>query len=53
MDSALTVALIELILKYGPEIAIKLIKGLQVDNPTVEQIEALKVKDPEEYFNGG
>lgn len=46
----LTVALIELIIKHGPNVAISIIRGLETDNPTPEQIRALKVKPPEDYF---
>lgn len=56
MKTALILALIELILKYGPNAAIAIIKGLEIDNPTPEQIRALKVKPPEHYLgdeNGG
>ena len=50
MSDALIVALIELIIKYGPTAAITLIQGLETDNPTPEQIRVLKVKGPEHYF---
>lgn len=51
MNPSLTVALIELILTYGPTAAIAIIKGLQKDNPTPDDIKALMVKDPSEYFS--
>lgn len=46
----LTLSLIELILEYGPTAAISLIKTLNTENPTPEQIRALKVKHPNEYI---
>lgn len=50
MNTALTLALIELILRYGPSAAISIIQGLETTNPTPEQIRALKVQAPELYF---
>lgn len=50
MNEALIIALIELILKYGPTAAIQVIKGLETDEPTPEQIRALKIKAPETYL---
>jgi len=50
MDAILIVKIVELCLIYGPEIAAKMIIGLNVDHVTLEQIEALLVKKPEEYF---
>ena len=50
MEAALVIALIELIIKYGPNAAISIIKGLETDNPTPEQIRSLVVKDPKSYF---
>lgn len=50
MSTELTIALIELIIRYGPTAAINIIKGLETDNPTPEQIRALKVNSPEHYF---
>jgi len=38
--------------RYGPAAATSLVAGLDTDNPTPEQIRALKVKDPEAYFEG-
>ena len=46
-----TIAIIELLLKYGPEAFIKLIKGLQNDNPTPDEIRNLKVNEPERFFD--
>ena len=45
-----TLDLIELLLKYGPGMFSKIIRGLETDEPTEEQIADLKVKAPEEYF---
>lgn len=50
MESVLVISLIELIIKYGPSAAIAIIKSLETDNPTVEEIRALTVKAPESYF---
>lgn len=52
MSDALAIAIIELVIRYGPAAAITLIKGLETDNPTPEQIRSLKVEDPESYFGG-
>ena len=49
-STGLTLALIELILKHGPVMAIGIIKALKTDNPTVEDIKALTVEGPEHYF---
>lgn len=49
MDTALVVALIELLLVKGPIVFIKIMKSLEVDNPTPAQIRALKVGMPEAY----
>lgn len=46
---AITIALLELLLEKGPEAYFKLIRTLPDDNPTPEQIRALKVKMPEAY----
>lgn len=48
-DTALVVALIELLLVKGPSAFINIMKSLDNDNPTLEQIELLKVKMPEAY----
>lgn len=53
MKPAVIIAIVELVMKYGPEMATKLVVGLNVEDPTPEQIRALKVKDPETYFEGG
>jgi len=48
---ALTIG--ELILKHGIPAALNIIKAWDVENPTSEDIQALKlkVKDPESYFS--
>ena len=51
MDAAVVLAIIELLLRVGPKAFLELVKKLDVDEPTVEQIKALKVKSPEEYLN--
>ena len=48
--SPLIIPLIELILRYGPSAAIKIIKGLETEDPTAEDIKALLVNAPESYF---
>ena len=50
MEAAVIIAIVELVMKYGPAAATTLVVGLNTDNPTPEQIRALKVKDPESYF---
>ena len=50
MEAAAIIAIVELVMKYGPAAATALVAGLDTDNPTPEQIRALKVKDPESYF---
>ena len=45
-----TLLLIELLLKYGPTLFIRLMRGLKNDNPTVEEIRALQVKGADEFF---
>ena len=50
METALIVSLIELIIKHGPTVAVKIIKTFKSDTPTPEEIRALLVKSPEEYF---
>ena len=37
-------------LKYGPQALIKVIKALESDNPTPEEIRALTVDMPETWF---
>ena len=50
MDAIIIVKIVELCLIYGPTIAARMITGLNVDHVTLEQIDALIVKRPEEYF---
>ena len=50
MKTAAIIAIVELVMKYGPAAATSLVAGLNTDNPTPEQIRALKVKDPDSYF---
>ena len=49
MNTALIIALIELLLTKGPTLFIKIIKGLETVHPTSAQIRMLKVKMPEDY----
>ena len=51
MDAIYIVKIVELCLLYGPEIAARMIVGLNVDHITLEQIEALLVKPPTWYFD--
>lgn len=46
------VAMVELILKYGVPGAVAVLKEWEVENPTLEDIQALKgkVPKPETYF---
>jgi len=53
MNKSLTLALIELILTHGPNAAIYILRNLEIDNPTPEQIKSLTVKSPESFFNTG
>ena len=49
--AALLLAIADLILKYGPEAAIKLINAWSVENPAMTDIQALRdMKPAESYF---
>lgn len=50
MNETMMIALIDLILKYGPKSAITLIQSLDSSEPTLQEIENLKVNPPEDYF---
>ena len=50
MDAIIIIKIVELCLIHGPNIAAKMITGLNVDHVTLEQIEALLVKSPQSYF---
>jgi hypothetical protein len=52
MNFAFSIALIELILRYGPEAVIKIIRSFNKEEITLEDIKALKVKPPKDYFKG-
>ena len=43
---AVGIAVLELILKYGVPLAIEMIKALQTNNPTSEDIRALALRVP-------
>ena len=43
---AVGIAILELILRYGVPLAIEMIKALQADNPTSEDIRALALRVP-------
>ena len=50
MEAAVVIAIVELVLKHGPSMATTLIAGLGTESPTIGQIKALTVEDPESYF---
>ncbi|MFA5391837.1 MAG: hypothetical protein WC331_10510 [Candidatus Omnitrophota bacterium] len=54
-EIAAVAALLELTLKYGVPAAVEMIKTLQTDNPTAEDIRALapRVPHPDTYEKGG
>jgi len=52
METALTIAIIEAVLKYGPQIALTAFKELP-DDPTPEDIRALKIDESEPFFKDG
>jgi hypothetical protein len=43
--------ILELILKHGVPAAIAIITAWEVEDPTAEDWEALKVKGPQDYFS--
>ncbi len=51
----LAVVAVEMILKHGVPFFMQAMRDLQTDNPTIEQIRALKgsLKSPESYFDQG
>jgi len=51
-EAQVAMALIGMILEHGVPAAVKVMKDLKVENPTLEDIEALKarVPRPESYF---
>lgn len=53
MEGTFLLAIAELILKYGAPTAIAMIKEWDVEQPTLEDIKALKLKvpPPESYFD--
>ena len=46
----IVLTLVELILRHGPDVAVKIMAAWTPENPTVEEWNSLKVKDPEEYL---
>jgi len=52
-EIALATAVLELILKYGAPAAIEMIRTMQTDNPTADDIRALttRVAHPDTYEN--
>ena len=51
MDPVIVLGLANLVLKYGLEAATKMVVGLNTKDITIEQIEALRVKAPQWYFD--
>lgn len=51
-DKEMAVAAVEMIIKHGLPVFMKAVRTLKTDDPTIEDIQALKeqVKDPESYF---
>lgn len=50
-SAVLTLTIIEMILKYGPQAVLAIASAWETEAPTPEQIEALFIdEDPEEYF---
>ena len=49
--SQLAIDLIRAIILYGPSFVIKVIRGLQSDNPTPEEIRANLIQMPETFFD--
>lgn len=51
METALALAIIEAVVKYGPNAAVVIGKALEEGKRTPDEIRALFInKDPEEYF---
>ena len=51
MEAALALAIIEAILKYGPNAVVAIAAAFETETPTPEHIKALFIdKEPEEYF---
>ena len=51
---AVGMAILELILRYGVPLALEMIKALETDNPTAEDIRALALRVPHpDTFEGG
>lgn len=51
MEGALLLAIAELLLKYGPNATLRVIRAWAVENPTYADIQGLKdMKPAEEYF---
>ena len=53
-DKEMAVVAVEMIIKHGAPVFLEAVRTLQMDNPTIEDIQALReqVKDPESYFEG-
>jgi len=52
MELILILAFVESIMKYGVPAALQIFRDWEVENPTIADIEALRlrIKRPEEYF---
>ena len=54
VELAFVVTIVELVAKYGVPAALQIIQAFKVENPTLEDIEALRkrVQDPSVYLPG-
>ena len=51
VELAFLLAIAEKVLKYGVPATIQLVRSWNVENPTEEDIQALRLKRPEAYFD--
>lgn len=51
MNAAIVIAIVELVLRYGPRIASEMIKAFDSDEITLDQINSLLVKPPSHWLN--
>ena len=49
--AVIILTLSEMILKHGPDAALKIIAAWTPEDPTISDWEQLRVKDPEDYFD--
>jgi len=50
METGMILALIEKILDFGVPAVVKGIQAWEIEEPTLEDIQGLKIKAPEEFF---